>query len=217
MGKPVDKISKQMVDHLFASITSSGKLSTASKVYKLLSSIFKRAVDYGYLEKNPCSIKGANNLSSRKKVSTPSATASVSKLITEIRPGVYIFNDSQQVELGSCGFQDVALVAFATVVSGTGQKIVVDSGGKILGADRASWATGYGRLPKYPAARITALSEHHATVIFPKGQKPPKIGSTVTVIPNHVCNAVNLVDYLYLKKADGSLKKLKVLARGKNS
>ena len=73
MGKPMDKISKQMVDHLFASITSSGKLTTASKVYKLLSSIFKRAVDYGYLEKNPCSIKGANNLSSKKKISTPSA------------------------------------------------------------------------------------------------------------------------------------------------
>lgn len=71
MGMPVDKITKQMVDNLYASITASGKLTTASKVYKLLSSIFKRAVDYKFLEENPCSIKGANNLSSRKKVTIP--------------------------------------------------------------------------------------------------------------------------------------------------
>lgn len=72
MGRPVDKITKQMIDKLFASITATGKLTTASKIYKLLSSILKRAVDYGYLEENPCSIKGANNLSSRKIVATPS-------------------------------------------------------------------------------------------------------------------------------------------------
>ena len=73
MGRPVNKVTKQMIDELYASISSSGKLTTASKVYKLLSSIFKRAVDYGYIGANPCSIKGANNLSSRKKVATPTA------------------------------------------------------------------------------------------------------------------------------------------------
>jgi integrase len=72
MGRPVDKVTKKMIDELFASITATGKLTTASKIYKLLSSIFKRAVDYGYLEENPCSIRGANNLSSRKIVTTPS-------------------------------------------------------------------------------------------------------------------------------------------------
>lgn len=72
-GRPVDKITKQMIDELYASIASSGKLTTASKIYKLLSSIFRRAVDYGYIGINPCSIKGANNLSSRKKVTTPTS------------------------------------------------------------------------------------------------------------------------------------------------
>jgi integrase len=70
-GLPVDKITKQMVDDLYSSIAASGKRTTASKIYKLLSSIFKRAIDYKYLEENPCSIKGANYASSRKKVSTP--------------------------------------------------------------------------------------------------------------------------------------------------
>jgi D-serine deaminase-like pyridoxal phosphate-dependent protein len=149
--------------------------------------------------------------------STPSAMSSTSKLITELRPGVYIFNDAQQVELGTCSFEDVALTVIATVVSASGQKVILDAGSKVLGADRATWATGYGRLPKYQEARITALSEHHATVVFPKNQKPPKIGSLIQVIPNHVCNAVNLIDYLYLKKPDGSVKRLKVLARGKNN
>jgi integrase len=70
-GLPVDKITKQMIDELYSTIAASGKRTTASKIYKLLSSIFKRAIDYKYLEENPCSIKGANYASSRKKVSTP--------------------------------------------------------------------------------------------------------------------------------------------------
>jgi integrase len=70
-GLTLNKISRPMIDKLYASISATGKLTTASKVYKLLNSIFKRAVDYGYLKENPCSIKGANNLSSRKKVTIP--------------------------------------------------------------------------------------------------------------------------------------------------
>jgi len=149
--------------------------------------------------------------------STPTALVSDSKLITELRPGIYLFNDAQQLELGSCSFEDVALSVVATVVSISGQKVILDSGSKVLGADRPSWVTGYGRLLKFKDARITALSEHHATVIFPKKQKPPPLGSLVQVIPNHVCSAVNLVDFIYLKDAKGQLKKLRVLARGKNS
>jgi D-serine deaminase-like pyridoxal phosphate-dependent protein len=53
--------------------------------------------------------------------------------------------------------------------------------------------------------------------MFPKNTKPPAIGSKVSVVPNHVCIAVNLVAELYLKQPNGSLKKVSVSARGKNS
>ena len=84
----------------------------------------------------------------------------------------------------------------ATVVSRSDQRVVLDSGSKVLGADRASWATGFGRLLDHLDATVVALSEHHATATFPAGVDPPAIGEVVRVIPNHVCNLVNLVDEL---------------------
>ena len=56
------------------------------------------------------------------------------------------------------------------------RRIVLDAGSKVLGSDRPAWATGYGRLPNHPRARITALSEHHATVVFPTEDALPAMG-----------------------------------------
>ena len=63
---------------------------------------------------------------------------------------------AQQVEIGSANWDSVALTAAATVVSRHGSSVVLDAGGKVLGADRAAWATGNGRLPDHPEARVTA-------------------------------------------------------------
>ncbi|QHD85348.1 D-TA family PLP-dependent enzyme [Gordonia sp. JH63] len=137
-------------------------------------------------------------------------------VLTEIRPGVYPLNDAQQVEIGTCGFDDVALTAVATVVRSEPGRIVVDAGSKILGADRAAWATGHGRLLDHPEARVVQLSEHHAVVEFPTESTPvPRLGDVIRVVPNHVCNAVNLVDELVA--IDGSDSRWPVIARGRNS
>lgn len=169
--------------------------------------------------------------------STPSAaiSAEVSKgkggkrpLVNELRPGVYVFNDAQQLELGTCTQKQIALWAVATVVSVHDNRMILDSGSKTLGADKAAWASGYGRLLDFPEARIVALSEHHATVAFPKTKKSgvgaksaerksPKIGDLVRVVPNHVCNAINLFDLVYLVEDQKVVGSWKILARGKNS
>ena len=128
--------------------------------------------------------------------STPSAQFAVGSGgggLTELRPGVYLFGDAQQVELGTCAMEDVALTVVATVVSHAGGRVILDAGSKALGADRAPWASGYGRLAEAPDARIVALSEHHATVEW-SGGRLPQLGSRVLVVPNHVCNTVNLAD-----------------------
>ena len=49
---------------------------------------------------------------------------------------------------------------------------------------------------EYPEARIYALSEEHAQVDVSACPRGPAIGERVTVIPNHVCPAVNLFDDL---------------------
>ena len=164
---------------------------------------------------------GAGSL--RSGGSTPTASLSGgdgqdgSTALTELRPGVYAFNDAQQLELGVADWESIALTAAATVVSRSGRRVVLDSGSKVLGADRESWATGYGRLPDYPDARITALSEHHATVSSPADATMPDLGAVVRVAPNHVCAAVNLAEELIVIAGGTAVDRWPVIARGRNS
>lgn len=144
--------------------------------------------------------------------STP--TAHLDTSATELRPGVYVFGDAQQLELGTITEAEVALTVLATVVSARDGVVVLDAGSKSLGADRASWATGYGRILGVPDARITALSEHHATVGWPDHVPRPGLGARVQVIPNHVCNAVNLADELVVVRGGAVVDHWPVAARG---
>ncbi|WP_297619985.1 alanine racemase [Nocardioides sp.] len=136
--------------------------------------------------------------------------------ITETRPGVSTFGDAQQVELGSTDVADCALTVVATVVHARHGEAVLDAGSKVLSTDRAAWATGHGRLPAHPQARVVALSEHHATVVFGEGSVPA-VGSRVRVAPNHVCTSINLVDRLVVVEGDEVVDTWPVDARGANS
>jgi D-serine deaminase-like pyridoxal phosphate-dependent protein len=145
--------------------------------------------------------------------STPSVHDADPAVLTEVRPGVYVFGDAQQWELGTTTPDRIALTCVATVVSGDDGRVVLDSGSKVLGPDRSPWATGHGRLLDHPDARLTALSEHHAVVSWPRSTPPPELGSRVRVVPNHVCTAVNLADELVTTRGD----RWRVVARGCNT
>jgi D-serine deaminase-like pyridoxal phosphate-dependent protein len=149
--------------------------------------------------------------------STPSVDLVRAGAMTEMRPGVYVFGDAQQWELETTSPEAIALSCLATVVSHAGGNVILDSGSKALGADRAAWATGYGRLLDYPEARITLLSEHHAVVGWPDHVPRPERGSHLRVVPNHVCNAVNLADELFAFSAGELVERWPVAARGANT
>lgn len=145
--------------------------------------------------------------------STPSIAFAEPGVLTELRPGVYVFGDAQQWELGACGSDEIALTVLATVVSARPGVGVLDSGSKVLGADRAPWATGAGRLLDHPDARITQLSEHHA-VVEGLDLEP---GQRVRVVPNHVCACVNLADELVVVRRGEVAARWPVAARGANT
>lgn len=146
--------------------------------------------------------------------STPSLDATGDGL-SEVRPGVYVFNDAQQWELGSCTPEQIALTCHSTVVSHAGGRLVMDAGTKVLGADRPAWASGFGRLLDVPEARIVLASEHHAVADLAGAPLPP-LGSVVRVVPNHACNAVNLVDELEVFESGRRVATWAVAARGRN-
>ena len=147
--------------------------------------------------------------------STPSLEFASSTVLTEVRPGVYVFGDAQQWELGTTAPANIALTALATVVSRSPDHLIFDTGSKVLGADRGAYSSGFGRLLDHPDARITALSEHHATVI----RIDLPLGTRVRVVPNHVCAAVNLADEYLIDthRTDGTTAtSWPVDARGRN-
>jgi D-serine deaminase-like pyridoxal phosphate-dependent protein len=135
-------------------------------------------------------------------------------VLTEARPGVYVFGDAQQWELGSMPPESIALTCRATVVSLAGGRVVLDAGSKALAADRAPYSTGNGRLLDHPDARIVQLSEHHAVVDL-AGAPLPRVGSQLDVVPNHCCAAVNLADDLWVEEHN-VLRPWPVAARGRN-
>lgn len=147
---------------------------------------------------------------------TPSMDFVQGSGVTEERPGAYIFNDAQQWELGACTPEQVALKAYATVVSHAGGRAVLNSGSKVLGADKARYASGSGRLLDHPDARIVQLSEHHAVCDF-RGAPLPPLGSVLRVVPNHCCNAVNYADELVVVDGEQQTDVWRVVARGANS
>ncbi|HEY8043268.1 MAG TPA: alanine racemase [Streptosporangiaceae bacterium] len=161
----------------------------------------------------PCPVRSGGSTPSAAQAAGPAGGGAV----TELRPGVYAFNDAQQVVLGSCTLDEVALSVLATVVSTpAADRFVLDAGAKVLGYDRPAWAPGHGLLPAFPEATVTGLWEHHAVAVTGAGPRPA-VGDRVVVIPNHVCTTVNLVDELHVVRDGQVTDRWPVDARGRNS
>lgn len=133
--------------------------------------------------------------------------------VTEVRPGVYVFGDLKQVELGTLQRDECALTVLATVVSNPAPgRYILDSGTKALSSDHYATRT-YGELKDYPGAIITRASEEHG--IIEGADLPLRVGDRVEVIPNHACATCNMHDELYIVEGGAVVEVWPVLGRGK--
>jgi D-serine deaminase-like pyridoxal phosphate-dependent protein len=151
--------------------------------------------------------------------STPTAYQShLVSALTEIRPGTYVYNDWNTVVGRQCRVDDCAASVLCTVVSNAVPgKVVVDAGSKTLTSDRNTHlgeAGGYGHVVGYPPARVIRLSEEHGEIDVTQCEERPAIGDRLRIIPNHICPAVNLQEYFWLGRDDGSYERASVDARG---
>jgi len=135
-------------------------------------------------------------------------------VITEYRPGTYIYMDRYQVGKGAATYDDCALTVLATVVSHpTATRAILDCGSKALSSDTLG-LPDYGELVGVPGARLTVLSEEHAKVEL-SGDTRLSIGGRVRVLPDHACVVTNLFDQVHLISGDRVVDILPVAARGR--
>ena len=146
--------------------------------------------------------------------STPTVAFSTSSVITEIRPGEYVFYDLDNLRLGACTDDQIALFVAASVVSDwVPDQVILDVGTKALGRE-GNPQRGYGGIAGEPAV-LSKLNEYHGFLALPPGAPGPGVGSVVPVVPNHVCPVVNSFDELVVTDAGGSmLRRWPVAARG---
>ena len=163
--------------------------------------------------------KMLDDLKAKAKIISTGGTpnfANVGKLkgATEHRAGTCIFNDMMMVEDGFAQMTDCAFRVFTSVVSRANEdRGILDAGSKTLTSDTGG-LTGYGYITEYPEANIIKFSEEHGFLDLENCKKKPMVGDIVTVIPNHVCVAVNMVDELVLVQNNKVVKTIPVAARG---
>jgi len=150
--------------------------------------------------------------------STPSTPyAATVAGVTEVRPGVYVFNDRKQVQVGSATWDDCALTVLASVVSRPrSDRIVLDSGIKALAGENYGWGT-YGALLDQPDVIVTWASEEHGIIqLGPDATDPGlRIGDKVRIVPNHACGATNMHDRMFVVRGDRLEEEWAVAGRGR--
>ena len=128
--------------------------------------------------------------------------------VTETRPGVYMFQDLFQTQIGSGTRDDIAVTVLASV---TGRrpaegKLVIDAGGLALSKDRSTAAAprdyGFGLVldiagvPLAAEAVVERANQEHGVIAAPAGLDTARfpVGTRLRIAPNHVCMMAAMYD-----------------------
>ena len=141
--------------------------------------------------------------------------------VTEMRPGVYMLGDLDQMALGSCSAQEIAAGVLARVIGHNRQAghLLIDAGGlalsKDLSANRFLKDVGYGWLcdrnftPLAEGLYVADAHQEHGLVKAPGGAPPDfqryPLGSEVLVLPNHICMTAAAYDGYHVIDGEGEV------------
>ncbi len=138
--------------------------------------------------------------------------------VTEIRPGTYIFNDRNTLELGDVLLTDCALSVIVSVVSTAVRgRAIVDGGSKTYSSDRllTGERCGFGLIKEDPEAIFETMSEEHGHLDISHSTRGYRVGDRLTILPNHVCATINMHDEIYGIRGQEVETVWRVAARGK--
>jgi len=135
--------------------------------------------------------------------STPTASVGGSLYdVTEMRAGVFVFQDLFQSNLGICDRRDIALSVLTTIIShsSANKRLVVDAGGMAMSKDRSTasqkFDCKYGLVADLdgniiPNLILDNVNQEHGYITTtdnsPLNYEQYKIGSHLRILPNHAC------------------------------
>jgi 3-hydroxy-D-aspartate aldolase len=133
--------------------------------------------------------------------------------VTEIQPGMYLFNDVGLVEREVASYDDCALSVVSTVMSKSSPNhSVVDAGSKAFNFDQRRFPKVKGR----EGIEVVKFSEEHGWLEM-RNENGISLGDRLEFIPYHCCTCVNQHDEMMGMRGSKVEKKWKILARGRMS
>ena len=122
--------------------------------------------------------------------------------VTEVRAGVFVFQDLVMSGLGVCAIDDIAISVLASVIGHRPDRgwILVDSGWMATSRDRGTARQavdqGYGLVcdaggRPYGDLIVSSANQEHGILSMRAGSRQPlpdlPVGSLVRILPNHAC------------------------------
>lgn len=132
--------------------------------------------------------------------------------VTEIRPGVYMLFDLDQVALGVCERDEIALTVLATVIGANprSQRLLIDAGALAVSKDRGvafDQMRTYGAVclidgTPLPGVWVDDVHQEHGFVAtsgdFGALAARLPVGERIRILPNHVCLTAAAFDRYHL-------------------
>lgn len=128
-------------------------------------------------------------------------------MVDEFRPGVFVFHDSMQLQIGSCSFDEIAIAMACPVVAVHKDKkeIIIYGGSVHFSSDRLIDRNGtviFGKVVENLGTEwgnivenvyIIKLSQEHGTIkATPEFIEDINVGDIIKIIPIHACTTANL-------------------------
>jgi D-serine deaminase-like pyridoxal phosphate-dependent protein len=143
--------------------------------------------------------------------STPTARFAVDLTgITEVRAGVFVFQDLVMAELGVCDTNDIGLMVLASVIATKPEKnwVITDAGWMALSQDpghsQANQAT-YGEVIHFSeqvstSLRVNSTNQEHGIIHTDQQDQTLtfNVGDLLGIIPNHACATAAMHDRYYV-------------------
>lgn len=136
--------------------------------------------------------------------------------VTEVRVGVYVFQDLVMAGIGVCATADIAMSVLASVIGHQTERgwLIVDAGWMAMSRDRGTQGQavdqGYGLVGGHEDLIMISANQEHGIIADRHGRPidPARfpIGSLLRILPNHACATAAQHDRYHVVDGDDEVR-----------